>query len=136
MPQTLFSLQLIGRVVSELAVTDNAPKQGDEGAPNAWLELNEDVVIGLEGIKVGDELLLLTWLHQAARDVLSVHPRGQVDRPLTGVFATRSEDRPNPIGVHRVQVLAIVGNKLEVWPLEAIHGTPIVDLKPVLRDER
>ena len=122
--------------MSDLTSTADAPKQGDEGAPNAWLELNHDVAAGLEGIQIGDDMLLLTWLHQAARDVLSVHPRGDVLRPLSGVFATRSQDRPNPVGLHRVSVFAIVGNRLKVGPLEAIHGTPIVDLKPVLRDER
>ena len=106
--------------------------QGDEGAPEAWLELTMQAAPGLMGIKAGDELILLTWLHLAERDVLQVHPRGDLSRPLTGVFATRSPDRPNPIGLHRVSVLEVAGQKLRVLPLEAIDGTPIVDIKPVL----
>ena len=105
--------------------------QGDEGAPEAWLELTPMAAPGLMGIKAGDELLLLTWLHLAQREVLQVHPRGDVNRPLTGVFATRSPDRPNPVGMHRVSVLEVSGRKLRVAPLEAINGTPIVDIKPV-----
>ena len=106
--------------------------QGDEGAPEAWLELASSVAQGLTGIRVGDELILLTWLHLAERDVLQVHPRGDLNRPLTGVFATRSPDRPNPIGLHRVSVLEVTDQKLRVAHLEAIDGTPIVDIKPVL----
>lgn len=108
--------------------------QGDEGAPEAWLELTPSAAQGLTGIKPGDELFVLTWLHLAERDVLQVHPRGDLNRPLTGVFATRSPDRPNPIGLHRVSVLEIVDaeRKLRVVPLEAINGTPIVDIKAVL----
>ena len=103
--------------------------QGDEGAPDAWLELTPMAAPGLMGIKAGDELLLLTWLHLAQRDVLQVHPRGDINRPLTGVFATRSPDRPNPVGLHRVSVLEVTGRKLRVAPLEAIDGTPILDIK-------
>ena len=106
--------------------------QGDEGAPDAWLELMARTAPALMGTRVGDELILLTWLHLAERDVLQVHPRGDPNRPLTGVFATRSPDRPNPIGLHRVLVLEVVEGKLRVAPLEAIDGTPIVDIKPVL----
>ena len=106
--------------------------QGDEGAPEAWLELTPQAASGLMGIKAGDELILLTWLHLAQRDVLQVHPRGDLNRPLTGVFATRSPDRPNPVGLHRVSVLEVSEHKLRVASLEAIHGTPIVDIKPVL----
>lgn len=106
--------------------------QGDEGAPEAWLELTPQATQGLQGINPGDELILLTWLHLAQRDVLQVHPRGDLNRPLTGVFATRSPDRPNPIGLHRVSVLEVTGQTLRVAPLEAIDGTPIVDIKPVL----
>ena len=106
--------------------------QGDEGAPEAWLELTTQAAPGLMGIKAGDELILLTWLHLAERDVLQVHPRGDLNRPLTGVFATRSPDRPNPIGLHRVSVLEVSEQKLRVAPLEAIDGTPIVDIKSVL----
>ena len=106
--------------------------QGDEGAPEAWLEIFSAAVQGLTGIQVGDELVLLTWLHLAERDVLQVHPRGDLNRPLTGVFATRSPDRPNPIGLHYVLVLQVGEHSLRVAPLEAIDGTPIVDIKPVL----
>ena len=127
----------IGHVRSTLLSRDQAPLQGDEGAPEAWLELAAGVVDAADGIAPGQELLVLTWLHEARRDVLQVHPRGDEARPLTGVFATRSPDRPNPIGLHRVRVLDVVGNRIEVGPLEAIDGTPIVDLKPVLTiDER
>ena len=106
--------------------------QGDEGAPDAWLELTSHAAPGIIGIQPGDELLLLTWLHLAEREVLQVHPRGDVNRPLTGVFATRSPDRPNPIGLHHVSVLEVLDQKLRVAPLEAIDGTPIMDMKPVL----
>lgn len=106
--------------------------QGDEGPPEAWLELTPQAAPGLMGIQPGDELIVLTWLHLAQQDVLQVHPRGDPNRPLTGVFATRSPDRPNPIGLHRVAVLEVAGRKLRVAPLEAIDGTPIVDIKPVL----
>lgn len=112
---------------------EDAPMQGDEGAPAAWLELTPQAAPGLMGIQTGDELIVLTWLHLAKRDVLQVHPRGDQNRPLTGVFATRSPDRPNPVGMHRISVLEVAGhNKLRVGPLEAIDGTPIVDIKPVL----
>jgi tRNA-Thr(GGU) m(6)t(6)A37 methyltransferase TsaA len=106
--------------------------QGDEGAPEAWLELPSSMAQGLIGIQPGDELIVLTWLHLAERNVLQVHPRGDLNRPRTGVFATRSPDRPNPIGLHRVSVLEVMEQKLRVTPLEAIDGTPIVDIKPVL----
>jgi len=107
--------------------------QGDEGAPDAWLELKSQSARGLLGIKVGDDLLVLTWLHLAQRDVLQVHPRGDLNRALTGVFATRSPDRPNPVGLHRVSVLEVSETKLHVAPLEAIDGTPVIDIKPVLK---
>jgi len=108
--------------------------QGDEGAPEAWLELTPDATPGMMGIRAGDELILLTWLQLAQRDVLQVHPRGDINRPLSGVFATRSPDRPNPVGLHRVSVLEVTHGKLRVAPLEAIDGTPIVDIKPILAD--
>jgi tRNA-Thr(GGU) m(6)t(6)A37 methyltransferase TsaA len=129
---TAYMLEPIGVVRSTLTARENAPLQGDEGAPEAWLELNASVTPGLKGISVGDELLVLTWLHQGQRDVLQVHPRGNPANPLTGVFATRSPDRPNPIGLHRVRVLEIVDGRLRVEALEAIDGTPIIDIKPVL----
>ena len=127
-----YTIEPIGFIRSELTQLEEAPMQGDEGAPEAWLELTTQIAPGLAGIKAGDELLLLTWLHLAQRDVLQVHPRGDLNRPLTGVFATRSPDRPNPIGLHRVSVLEVRDQKLRVAPLEAIDGTPIVDIKPVL----
>lgn len=122
----------IGRVESPLDDPATAPKQGDEGAPDAWLALNAEMADGLGGIEVGDAILVLTWLDRARRDVLRVHPRGDASRPPQGVFATRSPDRPNPIGLHRVEVAEIDGNRLRVHPLEAIDGTPVLDLKPVL----
>ena len=132
MINTNYTIEPIGVVRSELTRLEEAPMQGDEGAPEAWLELTPSAVRGLIGIKAGDKLILLTWLHLAQRDVLQVHPRGDINRPLTGVFATRSPDRPNPVGLHRVSVLEVMDQKLRVSPLEAINGTPIVDIKPVL----
>ena len=110
----------------------SAPKQGDEGAPDAWIEFEPDVVDGLRGIEVGDELLLLSWFDRADRGVLTTHPRGDTSRPEAGVFSTRSPHRPNPIGLHRVQVLDFDGTRMKVSNLEAVDGTPIVDVKPVL----
>ena len=127
-----YMIEPIGVIRSELTKLEDAPMQGDEGAPEALLELTLSAAQGLMGIKAGDELIVLTWLHLAERDVLQVHPRGNLNRPLTGVFATRSPDRPNPLGLHRVSVLEITEQKLRVAPLEAIDGTPIVDIKPVL----
>lgn len=132
MNTTNYTIEPIGFVRSELTEREAAPHQGDEGAPAAWLELTPLAAAGLKGIAVGDELIVLTWLHLAKRDVLQVHPRGNPDRPLTGVFATRSPDRPNPVGLHRVSVLAVAEQKLRVAPLEAVNGTPLVDIKPVL----
>jgi tRNA-Thr(GGU) m(6)t(6)A37 methyltransferase TsaA len=129
-------LQPIGVVRSTLTSRAAAPRQGDEGAPEAWLELAAEVRPGLDGINVGDDVIVLTWFHQARRDVLTLHPRDEPSRPLTGVFATRSSDRPNPIGLHRVRVVAVEPGRLKVGPLEAIDGTPIVDIKPVLTDDR
>jgi tRNA-Thr(GGU) m(6)t(6)A37 methyltransferase TsaA len=122
----------IGRVESPLTERASAPKQGDEGAPEAVLVFEERVSEGLGSLSVGDEVLLLTWLDRADRSVLSVHPRGDLTRPEQGVFGTRSPDRPNPIGLHRVTILAIDGVRLRVRDLEAIDGTPVLDLKPVL----
>jgi tRNA-Thr(GGU) m(6)t(6)A37 methyltransferase TsaA len=131
-------LVAIGTVESPLTDRASAPKQGDEGAPEAWLVFDERVAEGLDGIAVGDELLVLTWLDRASRDVLRVHPRGALANPEQGVFATRSPDRPNPIGLHRVHVVSIDGTRLRVRDLEALNGTPIIDVKPLLRtiDER
>jgi tRNA-Thr(GGU) m(6)t(6)A37 methyltransferase TsaA len=122
----------IGMVRSPLTAREGAPKQGYEGAPSAWIELDPELAAGLDGLVVGQEIVVISWLHQARRDLLAVHPRGDRQAPLTGVFATRSPDRPNPLGLHRVQILAIVATSLHVGPLEAIDGTPIVDIKPVL----
>jgi tRNA-Thr(GGU) m(6)t(6)A37 methyltransferase TsaA len=122
----------IGYVRSSLRSRDQAPRQGSEGAPDAWLDVDIDVRAGLEGIAVGDEVIVLTWFHESRRDVLRLHPRSDPSLPITGVFATRSPDRPNPIGLHRVRVLEVAGQRIKVGPLEAIDGTPIVDIKPVL----
>ena len=127
-----YIVEPIGLIRSELTRLEEAPMQGDEGAPDAWLEITPIAAQGLQGIKAGDELIILTWLHLAQRDVLEVHPRGDLARPLTGVFATRSPDRPNPVGLHRVSVLEVTEQSLRVAPMEAIDGTPIVDIKPVL----
>lgn len=132
MYETHYSLTPLGYLRSPLKDRGAAPKQGREGAPDAWLDVDASVVEGLDGIEVGVELIVITWLHQAARDILRTHPRSDLTRPLTGVFATRSPDRPNPLGLHRVTVREIVGASLKVGPIEAIDGTPVVDLKPVL----
>jgi tRNA-Thr(GGU) m(6)t(6)A37 methyltransferase TsaA len=132
MSTTRYTIKPIGFVRSTLTQLEGAPRQGDEGAPEAWLELTPLAAPGLAGIAVGDELVVLTWLHLARRDVMHVHPRDDPDRPLTGVFATRSSHRPNPVGLHRVSVLEVAEQKVRIVPLEAIDGTPIVDIKPVL----
>jgi tRNA-Thr(GGU) m(6)t(6)A37 methyltransferase TsaA len=123
----------IGTVESPLTDRASAPKQGDEGAPEAWLVFDESVAEGLDGLAAGDELLVLTWLDRAQRDVLRVRPRSDPANPEQGVFGTRSPDRPNPIGLHRVTVVSIDGLRLRVSDLEAIDGTPVLDVKPVLR---
>jgi len=125
------TLRPIGVIRSELQNRKGAPRQGAEGAPDAWLEMHPWAVDGLLGVAVGDELYVLTWLHQAQRDTFQVHPRGVPSNPITGVFATRSPDRPNPIGLHPVVVRAIDGARLRIGPIEAIDGTPVVDIKPV-----
>ena len=130
-----FLLRPIGRIRSTLLARKNAPRQGNEGAPDAWLDVEPEFARALSGIAVGDEILVLTWLHQGERDVLEVHPRRDPKNPLLGVFATRSPDRPNPLGLHRVTLKEIDGPRLLVGPLEAIDGTPIVDIKPVLAGE-
>ena len=129
---TDFTVRPIGRVNSPLSSTADAPRQGDEGAPDAYLILVADVQTALDGIAVGDEIVVLSWLHEADRSVLKVHPRGDLNRAEQGVFSTRSASRPNPIGLHRVRVLGIDGIRVHVSGLEAIDGTPILDLKPVL----
>ena len=125
----------IGRVESSLVDRREAPKQGDQGAPDAWLVFEVGLRPGLSDLEVGMDVLVLTWLHQARRDVLRVHPQDDPANPETGVFATRSADRPNPIGLHRVEILAVRGSRLRVSNLEAVDGTPIIDVKPVLRTE-
>jgi tRNA-Thr(GGU) m(6)t(6)A37 methyltransferase TsaA len=127
-----YAIDPIGVVESPLTDRASAPKQGDEGAPDAWLVFDEGVLEALEGIAAGDELIVLTWFDRADREVRSVHPRGDRSRPRQGVFATRSPDRPNPIGLHRVEVASIDGRRMLVTNLEALDGTPIVDVKPVL----
>jgi tRNA-Thr(GGU) m(6)t(6)A37 methyltransferase TsaA len=125
-------LRPIGSVSSSLLDPGLAPKQGDEGALEATLEIAAEFARGLEGVSAGDEIFVLTWLDRADREVLSVHPRDDLSNPETGVFATRSADRPNPIGLHRVRVLGVDGRRLRVDALEAVDGTPVLDLKPVL----
>jgi tRNA-Thr(GGU) m(6)t(6)A37 methyltransferase TsaA len=128
-------LEPIGRVESELKDLASAPRQADEGAPEAWLVFEPHVADGLRGIHSGSEVVLLTWLDRAHRDVLVVHPRGDTSRPLEGVFNTRSPHRPNPIGLHRVEVAEVDGLRVRVRNLEAIDGTPIVDVKAVLDED-
>src|SRR5262245_58682449 len=125
-------LRPVGVIRSSLKARSEAPRQGSEGAPDAWLEVHPFAVEALEGLQVGDEIIVITWFHQAQRDVLKVHPRSDPRNPLTGVFATRSPDRPNPLGLHPVTVRAIEGTRLRIGPIEAIDGTPVVDLKPAL----
>lgn len=128
-----YPLKPIGVVRSSLKDRATAPNQSSEGAPDASIELTSSVLDGLQGVDVGDVMIVVTWFHEARRDVLKLHPRWDTRLPLTGVFATRSPDRPNPLGLHRVTVLEIAGRELRVGPLEAIDGTPVVDLKPVLQ---
>lgn len=134
MPET-YELRPIGRISSSLRSLDQAPRQGAEGAPDAWLELDPAAARGIDDLAVGEKIVIVTWLHLADRSVLKVHPRDDPSTPLTGVFSTRSSDRPNPLGLHRVTVREISGTRLRVGPIEAIDGTPVVDIKPVLRGE-
>ena len=126
------TLRRIGSVHSPLTDPAQAPRQGDEGAPDAWISIDPEFTEAARDLRAGDVVLVLTWLHRADRSVQAVHPRGDASRPLTGVFATRSPDRPNPIGLHRVRIIAIREERIEVSGLEAIDGTPVVDIKPVL----
>lgn len=135
MTEHVGELRVIGHVESPIRSPRDAPLQGDEGAPPAWLTVCDWAAPALHGLAAGDEVLVLTWLHLADRDTLRVHPRGDLSKPLTGVFATRSPGRPNPIGLHRVTILRIEGLRLEVGGLEAVDGTPIVDIKAVLRSD-
>ncbi len=134
-PNEEIQVRAIGRVSSPITDPLDAPRQGDEGAPLAAIEIEPDLLEALHGIQRGDVLLVLTWLDRADRNVLSVHPRGDPARERLGVFATRSPDRPNPIGLHRVRLESIDGTTLEVSDLEAIDGTPVLDVKPVLSGE-
>jgi len=132
-PDDDFTLRPIGWVQSTLTELASAPKQAHEGAPQAWLTFAPAVLDGLDGLRVGDRVVVLTWLHRADRAVLAVHPRDDVANPLQGVFGTRSPARPNPIGLHEVKILEIDGARVRVDALEALDGTPVVDVKPVLR---
>ncbi|SIR54612.1 tRNA (N6-threonylcarbamoyladenosine(37)-N6)-methyltransferase TrmO [Micromonospora avicenniae] len=129
-----YRLRPVGRVESPLTDPATAPKQGDEGAPESWLVFAPEVAPALHDLRPGTEALVMTWLDRARRDVLTVHPRGDTSRPETGVFSTRSPHRPNPIGLHRVRLLAIDGLRVRVADLEALDGTPVLDVKPVLGD--
>ncbi len=130
-------LVAIGIVESPLVDPAAAPKQGNEGAPEAWLVLEQQVETAIDGLQAGEEIFVLTWLHQSRRDVLRVHPRGDQANPEQGVFSTRSPERPNPIGLHRVRIASIDGRRLCVRNLEAVNGTPVLDIKPVIgADER
>jgi tRNA-Thr(GGU) m(6)t(6)A37 methyltransferase TsaA len=127
-----YLLEPIGWVRSELKKTKDAPRFYTEGAPNARLELDARLWDAMEGIEVGDEIVVITWLHLANRETLKVHPRGDLTRPKRGVFSTRSPHRPNPLGLHRAKVLAIDQNVVSIGPIEAIDGTPVVDIKCVV----
>jgi tRNA-Thr(GGU) m(6)t(6)A37 methyltransferase TsaA len=129
---TSFELHAVGRVESPLRDLADAPRQGDEGAPDAVLVLDEAVREAARDLRPGAEVIVLTWLDRADRDVLSVHPRGDTARPVQGVFSTRSSDRPNPIGLHTVRIIAVDGPRITVATLEAVDGTPVLDIKPVL----
>jgi tRNA-Thr(GGU) m(6)t(6)A37 methyltransferase TsaA len=126
-------LRPVGVIRSTLKSRKNAPRQGSEGAPDAWLEVHAWAAEGLHRLVVGDEIFVITWFHRARRDVLQVRPRSDPRNPITGVFATRSPDRPNPLGLHPVVVRAIQGTRLRIGPIEAIDGTPVIDIKPVLK---
>ncbi len=125
-------MQPVGWVKSPLIDRAAAPKQGDEGAPVARIDFLPEFCEAARDLKEGDEVLVLTWLHQGRRDVLSVHPRGDTNRPREGVFSTRSPDRPNPIGLHTVTIETVEDNAITVHNLEAIDGTPVLDIKPIL----
>ena len=122
-------MQAIGHIRSDLRDPGSAPRQGPEGAPDAWLDVDPAFERALSGVKPGDEILLITWLHLADRATLEVHPRGDPRNPLAGVFSTRSQHRPNPLGLHRVTVRRIDGRSLRIGPIEAVDGTPVVDVK-------
>ena len=127
------NLKSIGTVQSALIKREDCPLQGDEGAPEAWLNIDKEFLPGLQGLKVGNEIILLTWFHLVDREVLKCYPRNQINSRHVGVFTTRSPDRPNPIGLHPVKVLAIESGRVKVYPLEALDGTLLLDIKPVIR---
>lgn len=129
---TAAQLEPIGVIRSVIKERSKAPKQGSEGAPDAWLEVHPFAAKALDGVAAGDEIIVLTWFHKAHREVLKVHPRSDPKRRLMGVFATRSPDRPNPIGLHEVTVRKVSRGRLRIGPIEAIDGTPVIDIKPVL----
>lgn len=133
MPLPDMALRPIGTIASDLRSLTDAPMQGSEGAPDAWLVVDASFAAALHGIEVGDELIVITWFHRADRSVLQTRPRSDPRNPMTGVFVTRSPDRPNPLGLHPVVVRAIDGTRLRIGPIEAIDGTPVVDIKPVLK---
>ena len=133
---SLPQLRPIGTIRSILKNRKDAPMQGSEGAPDAWLELAPFAIEGLDGLAAGDEIIVVTWLHEARREVLKVHPRSDRSRPLAGVFTTRSPDRPNPLGLHRVVIRKVEKNRLRIGPIEVIDGTPVADIKPILCDVR
>jgi tRNA-Thr(GGU) m(6)t(6)A37 methyltransferase TsaA len=135
MTETGYVVEPIGWVESPLVDAATAPRQGDEGAPESWLVFEPRVGEGLRDLRAGAEVLVLTWLDRARRDVLSVHPRGDLSRPREGVFSTRSPHRPNPIGLHRVEIVSVEGTRMRVRNLEALDGTPVLDVKPVIGPE-
>ncbi|MDQ6764926.1 MAG: tRNA (N6-threonylcarbamoyladenosine(37)-N6)-methyltransferase TrmO [Verrucomicrobiota bacterium] len=124
-----YTLKPVGFIRSTVKGREDAPRQGPEGAPDAWLEIEPQFTKALLGIEVGHELIVITWLHDASRDVLQNHPRGDESRPRTGVFYTRSPARPNPLGLHPVTVREIDGARMKIGPIEAFDGTPVVDIK-------
>jgi tRNA-Thr(GGU) m(6)t(6)A37 methyltransferase TsaA len=132
---TSFEVRAIGRVESSLTDLESAPRQADEGAPEAWLVFETQMAEGLRNLRTGDEVIVITWLDRARRDVLSVHPRGDTTRSEEGVFSTRSPHRPNPIGLHRVEITSVDGRRVRVRHLEALDGTPIIDVKPILSED-
>jgi len=131
-PSESIQLRPIGRIASPLALLEESPKQGFEGAPDAWLDVEPWASEALLGLAAGDQILVITWLDRGRRDVLQVHPRSDPRAPIAGVFATRSPHRPNPLGLHPVTIHQIDGLRLRIGPIEAIDGTPVVDIKPVL----
>lgn len=132
MSATSYTVRPIGLVESPLVDRESAPRQGDEGAPDAWIAVDNEFREAMRDLTVGADVILLTWLDRADRGVLSVHPRSDPDRPVQGVFTTRSPDRPNPIGLHRVRILAVDGTRIQVEGLEALDRTPVLDIKPAL----